>query len=183
MSVLWNPMPVHRIDKATSGLLVVAKTKPAMVHLSHQFRERKVKKTCKYHWYTFCKCGVVVFHRANCVPWKDTAIVNGIPPEPKESSITSAAAKHLGVCIGTANDTGDVGPMWQLIDKDLEGQSAVTIWRVLGNSTLENAMNETITMVELKPKTGRFHQLRRHMVSDVVKESGDVYLMLILSIP
>lgn len=48
MSILWNPMPVHRIDKATSGLLVVAKTKPAMVHLSKQFRDRKVKKTCKY---------------------------------------------------------------------------------------------------------------------------------------
>ena len=62
--------------------------------------------------------------------------------------------------------------MWQLIDKDLEGQSAVTIWRVLRNSTLENAMNKTITMVELKPKTGRFHQLRRHMVSGAVKKGG-----------
>ena len=103
---------------------------------------------------------------------KDTAVVNGIPAEPGEFSITSAAAKHLGVCIGTANDTGDKGPMWQLIDKDLEGQSAVTIWRVLRNSTLENAMNKTITMVELKPKTGRFHQLRRHMVSGAVKKGG-----------
>ena len=107
-----------------------------------------------------------------CTLDKDTAVVNGIPAEPEEFSITSAAAKHLGVCIGTANDFGDEGPMWQLIDKDLEGQSAVTIWRVLRNSTLENAMNKTITMVELKPKTGRFHQLRRHMVSGAVKKGG-----------
>jgi 23S rRNA-/tRNA-specific pseudouridylate synthase len=56
-------------------------------------------------------------------------------------------------------------PIWQLIDKDLEDQSAVTVWRVLGTSSLDNAINGTVTMVELKPKTGRFHQLRRHMVS------------------
>jgi len=56
--------------------------------------------------------------------------------------------------------------MWQLIDNKLEEQSAVTIWRVLGKSPFEKAMNKTVTMVELKPKTGRFHQLRRHMVSN-----------------
>jgi 23S rRNA-/tRNA-specific pseudouridylate synthase len=47
LSVLWNPMPVHRIDKATSGLLVVAKTRAAMVYLTGQFKERKIKKTCE----------------------------------------------------------------------------------------------------------------------------------------
>jgi 23S rRNA pseudouridine1911/1915/1917 synthase len=47
LSVMWNPMPVHRLDRATSGLLVVAKTKAALVHLSNQFKERRIKKTCK----------------------------------------------------------------------------------------------------------------------------------------
>ena len=55
--------------------------------------------------------------------------------------------------------------MWQVIDHDLDGQSAVTIWRVLARSALDNAINHTVTTVELKPKTGRYHQLRRHMVS------------------
>lgn len=35
-----RPGLVHRIDKDTSGLLVVAKTEQAMTHLSHQFAEK-----------------------------------------------------------------------------------------------------------------------------------------------
>jgi 23S rRNA-/tRNA-specific pseudouridylate synthase len=48
MSVMRRPSPVHRIDRGTSGLLVCAKTKPAMVELSRMFKERKVKKTCEF---------------------------------------------------------------------------------------------------------------------------------------
>ena len=44
-SILRKPAPVHRLDKPTSGLLLAAKTKPAMVALSWQFVERKIKKT------------------------------------------------------------------------------------------------------------------------------------------
>lgn len=47
MSVMRRPQPVHRIDRGTSGLLVCAKTKPAMQDLSKQFAERRAKKTCK----------------------------------------------------------------------------------------------------------------------------------------
>lgn len=36
---------VHRLDKETSGCLVVAKTKEAFENLQAQFKERKVKKT------------------------------------------------------------------------------------------------------------------------------------------
>lgn len=35
---------VHRLDKDTSGLIVIAKTPHALVHLMHQFRERTVDK-------------------------------------------------------------------------------------------------------------------------------------------
>lgn len=107
---------------------------------------------------------------------KDTAIINGIPPEPKETSISSTEAKSLGVCVEQGANSfdenngsdGSSNSLWQIIDKDLEEQSAVTIWRVLGRSSLEHARNDTVTMVELKPKTGRFHQLRRHMVRFIV---------------
>lgn len=134
-ATLRRPQPVHRLDKPTSGLLLVAKTKPAMVHLSLQFRDRKVKKTY-------------------------VAVVNGIPPEPKEAAISSIGAYELGV---------DVDPkssgIWQLIDDPLDEKSAVTIWRALRYSKSLKANENYLTLVELKPKTGRFHQLRRHMVS------------------
>ena len=42
---LWRPQHVHRLDAATSGLLVVAKTRPALSALSASFAERRVHKT------------------------------------------------------------------------------------------------------------------------------------------
>jgi RluA family pseudouridine synthase len=40
-----RPHLVHRIDAGTSGLILAAKTKPAMTFLSKEFAERRVKKT------------------------------------------------------------------------------------------------------------------------------------------
>ena len=40
-----RPHLVHRIDAGTSGLVLAAKTKPAMTFLSTEFAERRVKKT------------------------------------------------------------------------------------------------------------------------------------------
>lgn len=54
MSVMRRPCPVHRIDRGTSGLLVCAKTKPAMVELARMFKERKVKKTCEFLLLLLC---------------------------------------------------------------------------------------------------------------------------------
>jgi 23S rRNA pseudouridine1911/1915/1917 synthase len=39
-----RPGIVHRLDKDTSGVLIVAKTEEALHHLSQQFKSRKVKK-------------------------------------------------------------------------------------------------------------------------------------------
>ena len=137
--IYLRPVGVHRLDKPTSGLLVVAKTKRAMVDLSKQFMKRKVKKT--YH-----------------------AIVNGIPSEPAESSITAKEAKKLGVDVDIdEHPQDDELRDWQLIDHELDEKSAVTVWKALKYSKALKAKDETLTLVELKPKTGRYHQLRRHM--------------------
>ena len=100
----------------------------------------------------------------------DTAVVNGNILEPKESSITSEEATNLGVCIGddNGNNSDPKEDVWQIIDEELEGQSAVTVWRTLRQWPLENARNNTVSLVVLKPKSGRYHQLRRHMVSSIV---------------
>lgn len=134
MSTLRRPQPVHRLDKPTSGLLLIAKTKPAMVNLSTQFRDRKVKKTY-------------------------TAVVNGIPLEAKETTITSQAAHSMGVDVDPNEEEN-----WQLIDFPLDEKHAITVWRSLKYAKSLKGIDNYITMVELKPKTGRYHQLRRHMV-------------------
>eukprot|EP00550_Attheya_septentrionalis_P009044 CAMPEP_0198283538 /NCGR_PEP_ID=MMETSP1449-20131203/3105_1 /TAXON_ID=420275 /ORGANISM="Attheya septentrionalis, Strain CCMP2084" /LENGTH=581 /DNA_ID=CAMNT_0043980183 /DNA_START=154 /DNA_END=1899 /DNA_ORIENTATION=- len=132
-SVIRRPQTCHRLDKPTSGLLIVAKTKPAMVHISGQFAYRKVKKT--YH-----------------------AIINGIPDEPLETKISSVDAHAMGVDIDPT-----VEHDWQLIDSSLDEKSATTVWRSVEYTKSLKAKDNTLTLVELKPKTGRYHQLRRHM--------------------
>ncbi|WP_373057702.1 pseudouridine synthase [Zunongwangia sp. H14] len=45
ISALAFPLPVHRLDNPTSGLLICAKTRPSLVALQKKFKERKVQKT------------------------------------------------------------------------------------------------------------------------------------------
>eukprot|EP00536_Pseudo-nitzschia_multiseries_P000343 jgi/Psemu1/249397/estExt_Genewise1Plus.C_50010 len=134
-SSLRRPKPVHRLDKPTSGLLIIAKTTPAMVNLSEQFRDRKVKKTY-------------------------TAIVNGIPREPAETEISAKEAHQIGFDIDPDTCTPS---RWQMINNTLDEKRAVTAWRVIRYSNSIKANDNVMTTVELKPKTGRYHQLRRHM--------------------
>ena len=133
-SVLRRPQPVHRLDKPTSGLLLIAKTKPAMQNLCKQFADRQVQKTY-------------------------TAIVNGIPFESHEGAITSLrASQDLRVDVDPNSED-----LWQVIDVTLDEKEAITLWRSQRFTESLKASDKTLTTVELKPKTGRFHQLRRHM--------------------
>jgi 23S rRNA-/tRNA-specific pseudouridylate synthase len=133
-AVMRRPASVHRLDKPTSGVLCIAKTKPAMIHLSRQFHDRIIKKTY-------------------------FAIVNGIPPETPVTAITPRAAFELGVDV----DPDDAKGGWHLIDASLDGKHAVTVWRAVRYAKSLRAHDGYLTLVELKPKTGRYHQLRRHM--------------------
>ena len=129
-AIIRRPVPCHRLDKPTSGLLLIAKTKPAMVDLSKQFEERRIKKTY-------------------------TAILNGLPQEPTETSITTAEAISLGVDAVNEDDDGSHNCNWQLIDHALEEKSAVTVWRSVKYVKSSRANDGVLTLVEMKPKTGR----------------------------
>lgn len=91
------------------------------------------------------------------------AIVNGIPDEPAATSISSAEAYSMNVDVDPEEEC-----QWQLIDEPLDEKSAVTIWRSLKYAKSLKANQNYCTLVELKPKTGRYHQLRRHMVRKYV---------------
>ena len=118
--------PVHRLDKPTSGVMVFALNKPALINLSHQFEENQVAKT--YH-------AIVRGHAPNNLhidyPLKEKAVFKS-----------------------------------QNTDK-LKTQSAITDLIRLKSYEIPVAVDRypqsRYSLVELKPSTGRRHQLRRHM--------------------
>ena len=44
VDALRKPLPVHRLDALTSGLLVISKTKTASIHLGQQFENQQITK-------------------------------------------------------------------------------------------------------------------------------------------
>jgi 23S rRNA-/tRNA-specific pseudouridylate synthase len=133
MNAMKRPVAVHRLDKPTSGVLVVAKTRTAMVELARQFRTRIIKKTYM-------------------------AIVQGIPTEKFEDSVPSSVAAERWD-VDTADHDDSI--RWNVIDTEIDGKSTVTVWRAV--KYVKSLHAGYLTLVERKPKTGRFHQLRRHM--------------------
>ena len=114
---LTLPRPVHRLDRRTSGLVLIGKTKSAMSHLSRQFNLREVKK-------------------------KYVAIVFGDP-----------------LLCSTASPQDEDG--WYIIDYPIDNKPSITLWKCL--RTVQTKKFGTLTVLVCRPKTGRYHQIRRHL--------------------
>ena len=122
----------HRLDRDTSGVMILAKTEPVQKFLKKQFQDRKVHKTY---------LAVIEGH-----PKLDTARIDLPMLRDKKRPTTFRV--------------------------DANGKEAETFYRVLKS-------NDQYSLVELKPTTGRTHQLRVHMqylghpiVGDIVYGDG-----------
>ena len=122
-----RPGIVHRLDRDTSGVLIIAKTKEAHAFLKEQFQDRIVGKT--YHAFVYG-------HPSEDHGRIDAEIVR-IPSTPPRWGIARAGEgkKH---------------------------RAAVTEWRVL---TRGADGSEKAAYLEVKPYTGRTHQIRVHLKS------------------
>lgn len=107
---------VHRLDRATSGIMICAKNTDALSWLQKQFGQRKVKKTY-------------------------VAIVKGTFKQP-HALIDMAIERNP--------------KMPQKFRVGVNGKTAQTEYKVLSTT-------EKYSFVELKPTTGRTHQLRVHL--------------------
>ena len=121
-----RPGIVHRLDRDTSGLLIIAKNPESAAHLQRQFAERTAKKTY-------------------------IAITDGKP---------KLNAAKIDLPIGRNPSV----PSTFRIDPN--GKPAQTTYHVL-------AENDAQSLVELKPTTGRTHQLRVHLTHLNVPILGD----------
>ena len=114
------PALAHRLDRDTSGCLVLGRHRKALARLGRLFAEGRVEKT---YW----------------------AIVEGAPPEP-------AGRIELALKKRTPTQGG-----WHMA-VDPAGQPAVTDYRLLGSAGGRS-------WLELKPRTGRTHQIRVHLAA------------------
>lgn len=125
-----RPKLVHRLDRDTSGCLLLARTRKDAAALMKLFATRNVEKI---YW----------------------ALVVGVP-QPYTGIIDAPLAKEM---------SGDEKERMHISD---EGKHARTEYKML------EKLSTTLSLVELKPHTGRTHQLRAHMASIGCPIVGDI---------
>jgi 23S rRNA pseudouridine1911/1915/1917 synthase len=100
------PLPVHRIDQPTSGIVISAKSQKARIEMGRQFEAKKIEKT--YH-----------------------AIVIG----------------------ATSNEF--------ISEEKIDGKEAKTVFKKV--KSVKSLKSKELSLLEIKPKTGRKHQIRKHL--------------------
>ncbi|TYK06632.1 RNA pseudouridine synthase 3 [Cucumis melo var. makuwa] len=135
----YGPKLVHRLDRESSGILLMGRTKESVDHLQWLFSNiRNGKFTCKA-WEEAC----------NATYQKYWALVIGRPRE-REGLISAPLSKVL-------LDDGKTERVVLANKASLEAsQEAITEYRVLG-PTINGC-----SWIELCPRTSRKHQLRIH---------------------
>lgn len=114
---LRQPLPIHRLDFPTTGILLIGKTANAVTALKQLFENKTIHKT------------------------------------------------YAAVTYGEMPSKG-------IINTPIDGKDAFSEFKVL--KTLKSERYSFLNLVELNPKTGRRHQLRKHLAGIGTPIFGDL---------
>lgn len=134
----------HRLDRDTSGVLIIAKNAEVMHKLLAQFKERKVKKTYQalVHGYLPARAGII---NAPIARDKEHRTRFTVDEGGRESSTLFHVAEEYK------------GFVWEEIRKAWPDEIA--------DKPLQKSLEvyQGFSFISLQPKTGRTHQIRVHL--------------------
>lgn len=144
---------VHRLDRETSGVLLVAKKRSALKNLQDQFRDRETGKTY---------LALVVGHWPGQKKVLDRPLHKYVLPGTEDA--TRAGERRVKVVSA----------------EDPDGMRAVTLVKVRSRSTgakppAQGARGDgpNYSLLEVTIKTGRTHQIRVHLAAEGMPIAGD----------
>lgn len=138
--VLPTATVVHRLDMATSGIIIMALNKPAHVFISRQFEQRKTQKSYIARVYG---------HVQACEGSVNLPLICDWPNRPKQK---------------VDHENGKQSLTHYKVLSYSDQSSTVDHSLVQGlNNSVEDSIKSTL--LELTPITGRSHQLRVHMLA------------------
>lgn len=135
---------VHRLDRETSGILLVAKKRSALKNLQDQFRERQTGKTY-------------------------LAVVLGHWPSNKKV-LDKPLHKYL-LSPGEGSESEGERRVKVVAKDDPDGMPSLTLVKV--RSTNAPGSSRLYSLLEVTIKTGRTHQIRVHLASEGLPIAGD----------
>lgn len=142
-----GPLIVHRLDMATSGLMVIAKTEFAYHRLQEQFTNHQVQK--RYVAIVCCKDKEIAQRIKNAAKKASQEASNGNTKETTEDTSRNRGLISLPLMPDYLDRPR------QIVNHE-QGREAITEYEVLGSE------ERNYLRLALYPKTGRTHQLRVH---------------------
>ena len=139
---------VHRLDRDTSGILLVAKKRSALTHLQDQFRQRQTSK-------------IYLALVAGCWPAHKKVLDKPLHKYLLENKDASAGERRVKV---VSRDDPNAKPALTLVK---------VAKRVAQPTAMADGRDGGFTLLEVTLKTGRTHQIRVHLASEGFPIAGD----------